>query len=61
MPEPRPRWNLIAHIRQQIAEGRYVTEGKLRIVADRLLRSDGLSWTTRPTDRDGSPPARRSR
>jgi len=28
--------DLVAHIKEQIASGRYVTEGKLRIVADRL-------------------------
>lgn len=34
---PEPRLDLIDHIRQQITEGRYATEGKLRVVADRLL------------------------
>ena len=34
---PEPRWDLIAHIREQIKAGTYVSDGKLRAVADRLL------------------------
>ncbi len=36
-PRPEPRWNLIAHLREQIAAGTYATKGKLGILADRLL------------------------
>ena len=36
--DQEPRWNLIAHIREQLEAGTYETEGKLRIVAEKLSR-----------------------
>lgn len=35
-PTDPPRWNLIRHLREQIARGTYETPGKLRVVADRI-------------------------
>jgi len=34
---PEPRWNLIRHLRQQIAAGTYDTEENLEIVANKLV------------------------
>lgn len=31
------RWDLIRHLREQIASGNYETQGKLEVVVDRLL------------------------
>jgi hypothetical protein len=33
------RWDLIAHVREQIAAGTYETQGKLRIVSERLVEN----------------------
>lgn len=35
--DPEPRWDLVAQLRAQIAQGDYVTPEKLVEVADRLL------------------------
>lgn len=37
--EPAPRPNLIAHIRQQIEAGTYVTAGKVREAERRMLEA----------------------
>lgn len=34
---PEPRWNLIAHVREQIAAGRYAAPRKLEIAVMRAL------------------------
>jgi len=34
-----PRWKLIAHLRAQIAAGTYYTDARMRVVADKLIRS----------------------
>ncbi len=58
---PEPRLDLINHLKQQIADGTYETDGKLRIAADQMLAriraSDPTSWPIRPTDRDESDPS----
>lgn len=51
-----PRWNLIAHIRNQIARETYVTQGKLEIVARKI--DDELRTIPKP-DQDRTPPVRR--
>jgi hypothetical protein len=33
-----PRWDLIAHIQEQIGANTYLTEGKLRIACERLVK-----------------------
>ena len=42
------RLDLVAHIKEQIASGRYVTEGKLKIVADRLFKDLSSFGPERP-------------
>ena len=32
-----PRWDLIRHLRKQIAAGTYVTNGKIEVVVDKLV------------------------
>ena len=44
MDAQEPRWDLIRHIRKQIAAGTYITPGKLRAAVGSLLahnRPDG--------------------
>lgn len=38
--KPEIRWNLVRRIRQQIARGTYVTEERLRVTVDRMLREE---------------------
>ena len=37
-----PRLALVAHLRDQIKAGTYVTKGKLRAVAGKLIEEEGL-------------------
>jgi len=49
----KARGDLIAHIREQIEAGTYVTEGKLRIVVDKLVQEIVQERCERPST---SPP-----
>ncbi len=47
------RWDLVAHVREQIEAGTYDTDGKLRIVVERLV--EGLYGPCRPELKADSP------
>lgn len=42
MENPKDRHDLIAHLRQQIEQGTYVTQRKLEITAEKLLKKLAL-------------------
>ena len=55
MNKPEIRWDLVNHIREQIAAGTYDTDGMLRIAIERMLTGEREASPESPRQRPTTP------